>query len=55
MIWLPLWLFQDPSSTELQEERRQEMACNKLASDAVRRLSADNVTVALVTLHKPDS
>ena len=33
-------------------EKRQELACNKLANDAVRRLSADNVTVVLVTIRK---
>ena len=32
------------------EDVRYETACNRLANDAVRRLSADNVTVLLIAV-----
>jgi len=31
-------------------EARYETACNRLANEAVRRLSADNVTVLLIAI-----
>ncbi|XP_039250387.2 integrin-linked kinase-associated serine/threonine phosphatase 2C-like isoform X1 [Styela clava] len=39
-------------STKTLEETRFEAACNKLASEAVRKGSADNVTVLLVSVSK---
>ena len=34
-------------------EARYEVACNRLASEAVRRLSQDNVTVLLIRIDTP--
>nr|CAB3256052.1 integrin-linked kinase-associated serine/threonine phosphatase 2C-like [Phallusia mammillata] len=39
-------------SNKTLENYRFEMACNRLASEAVRKGSADNVTVVLVSVHK---
>ncbi|XP_078490505.1 integrin-linked kinase-associated serine/threonine phosphatase 2C-like isoform X1 [Ciona intestinalis] len=39
-------------SNKTLENFRFETACNKLASEAVRKGSADNVTVLLVSIHK---
>lgn len=46
--------FQDESiemtDSRSAEDMRYEMACNRLANEAVRRLSADNVTVLLIAV-----
>ena len=53
-----MFLLQDNSvvppegSSKSLEEFRYEAACNKLASEAVRKGSADNVTVLLVSVQK---
>jgi len=39
-------------SNKTLESYRFETACNKLASEAVRKGSADNVTVLLVSVQK---
>ena len=55
---LSLFSFKDNSnvppegSSKSLEEFRYETACNKLASEAVRKGSADNVTVLLVSVRK---
>ena len=53
-------MFQDNSilppegCTRSLEAFRFETACNKLASEAVRKGSADNVTVVIVSVQKLD-
>jgi len=38
------------TETRSAEDVRYETACNRLANEAVRRLSADNVTVLLIAI-----
>ena len=41
------------TETKSAEEVRYETACNRLANEAVRKLSADNVTVILISISNP--
>jgi len=51
------WQDESVQSTDTQnaEDSRYELACGRLASEAVRRLSADNVTLLVIAIrHLPN-
>ena len=43
----------EATETKTAEDIKFETACNRIANEAVRRLSADNVTVLLVAIARP--
>lgn len=45
-------LSEDPEENSADPDSEWDTACNKLANEAVLRLSADNVTVVLVNIGK---